>query len=72
MWVSDAVAEILFPFDEAGQGPSLFTQSDLHLDPLAIGRALADGEPKTSMESKTSASTRAECRIVAAANAEAV
>jgi hypothetical protein len=50
--------------------PALFTQSDLHLDPLAIGRALADGEPKTSMASKASPPMRVECRIAAAAVAE--
>jgi hypothetical protein len=50
--------------------PALFTQSDLHLDPLAIGKALADGEPKTSTESKTSPPMRVNCRIEAAAVAE--
>src|SRR5467141_1822539 len=32
--------------------PALLTQSDLHLDPLAGGNALADGGPITSIKRK--------------------
>src|SRR6266566_3446 len=44
--------------------PGLLTQSGLHFDPSAGGRALAYGEPNKSIESKTSPLAAAVRRLI--------